>query len=72
MSPDGKLIAVAGRFGQIHLLSATSKEWVANLSMNGNVKSLSFNPDGSFLYSHGGKQISWCANFPIMYFILSS
>ena len=54
MSPDGTLIAVAGRFGQIHLLSASSKEWIGNLSMNGNVTSLAFNSDGSYLYSHGG------------------
>lgn len=64
VSPDGRVIAVAGRFGQIHLLSAASKEWIANLSMNGNVKSLSFSPDGSFLYSHGdlGEVYVWDMN----------
>lgn len=52
VSPDDRLIAVAGRFGQIHLLSSKSKEWIGNLSQNGNVTALSFSPDGSFLYSH--------------------
>ncbi|XP_014277897.1 U3 small nucleolar RNA-associated protein 18 homolog [Halyomorpha halys] len=68
VSPDGRLIAVAGRFGQIHLLSASSKEWIANLTMNGNVKSLAFNPDGSFLYSHGdlGEVYVWDMNSRIL------
>ncbi|XP_014247538.1 U3 small nucleolar RNA-associated protein 18 homolog [Cimex lectularius] len=53
VSPDGRLIAVAGRFGQIHLLTADSKEWISTLSMNGNVEAITFNSDGSKLYSHG-------------------
>lgn len=52
LSPDGRLIAVAGKFGQIHLLSYASKEWIGNLSQNGNVTAIAFSPDGSFLYSH--------------------
>uniref|UniRef100_A0A069DUX3 U3 small nucleolar RNA-associated protein 18 homolog n=1 Tax=Panstrongylus megistus TaxID=65343 RepID=A0A069DUX3_9HEMI len=64
VSPDGKLIAVAGRFGQIHLLTAKSKEWIGNLSMNGNVEAITFDPDGSCLYSHGelGEVHIWDVN----------
>lgn len=53
MSPDGRLIAVLGRFGHIHLLTAQSKEWIGSLKMNSDVKAISFNRDGSRLYSHG-------------------
>lgn len=54
LSPDGKLIAFQGRFGYIHLMSARSKEWITSLKMNGNVHSMTFNADGTKLYSHGG------------------
>lgn len=53
MSPDGRLIAALGRFGHIHLITAQSKEWLGSLKMNGDVKAISFNKDGSRLYSHG-------------------
>lgn len=52
MSPDGRLMAVIGRFGQVNLLSATSKEWITTLSHNSNVTSIAFSPDGAYLYSH--------------------
>lgn len=53
MSPDGKFIAVAGRFGQIHLLTANSKEWVGTLAMNGEVHALCFGVDPNILYTYG-------------------
>jgi len=53
VSPDGRLIAALGRFGHIHLITAQSKEWIGSLKMNADVKALSFNKDGSRLYSHG-------------------
>ncbi|KAK9499930.1 hypothetical protein O3M35_002866 [Rhynocoris fuscipes] len=64
VSPDGKLIAVVGRYGQIHLLSAKSKEWIGNLTMNGNVEAIAFDPDGTCLYSHGelGEVYMWDVN----------
>ena len=55
MSPCGNLLAFQGRFGYIYLMSARSKEWIGSLKMNGEAQSLTFNPDGSRLYSHGGK-----------------
>uniref|UniRef100_A0A0A9Y4N2 U3 small nucleolar RNA-associated protein 18 homolog n=2 Tax=Lygus hesperus TaxID=30085 RepID=A0A0A9Y4N2_LYGHE len=53
ISPDGKFIAVAGKFGQIHLLTGNSKEWVGTFSMNGSVETLCFSPDSKTLYSYG-------------------
>ena len=53
VSPDGRLIAALGKFGHIHLITAQSKEWLGSLKMNADVKALSFNKDGSRLYSHG-------------------
>lgn len=60
LSPDGKLIAFQGQFGYIHLMSARSKEWITSLKMNGNVHALTFNADGTRLYSHGGNKKSIC------------
>jgi len=53
VSPDGKLIAVAGRFGNIHLISAKTKELINTLKMNDDCHGLSFNSQGGKLYSHG-------------------
>lgn len=61
-SPDGKLIAVVGRFGNIHLLSSGTKELITSLKMNGDVHSISFH--GNDLYSHGseGQVYIWDLN----------
>ncbi|KAF6200102.1 hypothetical protein GE061_006403 [Apolygus lucorum] len=53
ISPDGKFIAVVGKFGQIHLLTGDSKEWVGSVSMNGSVETLCFSPDSKTLYTYG-------------------
>lgn len=58
MSPDGKLIASCGRFGAIHLFTATSKEWVTTLKMNGRANALTFSSDGRKMYSFGGNCIN--------------
>ncbi|KAI9553896.1 hypothetical protein GHT06_019166 [Daphnia sinensis] len=64
ISPDGKLIAYQGQFGYIHLMSARSKEWITSLKMNGEVNAVTFNPDGTKLYSHGehGEVYVWDMN----------
>ncbi|KAG8187850.1 hypothetical protein JTE90_001224 [Oedothorax gibbosus] len=54
MSPDGKYIVINGRYGNIHLLTTKSKEWVGTLKMNGEVIAITFNGDGTKMYSHGG------------------
>ncbi|CAH1777958.1 unnamed protein product [Owenia fusiformis] len=53
VSPDGKHLAFLGTYGSIHLISATSKEWVASLKINGSVDAVCFSPDGSRLYATG-------------------
>lgn len=57
MSPDGKLIAACGKFGDIHLFTAKSKEWITLLKMNGTVNDLTFSNDSKRLYSYGGNFI---------------
>lgn len=57
MSPDGRLMAVCGRFGNIHLLTTRTKEWVGTMKVNGEVKAVAFNSNGSRLFSHGGSDI---------------
>ncbi|KAJ3024767.1 UNVERIFIED_CONTAM: U3 snoRNP protein [Siphonaria sp. JEL0065] len=54
VSPCGKFIAFLGRDGYIILISAQSKQWIANLRMNGTCTAFDFTKDGRFLYSIGG------------------
>ncbi|XP_065834531.1 U3 small nucleolar RNA-associated protein 18 homolog isoform X2 [Oscarella lobularis] len=53
VSPDNKYLAFLGDDGYIILLSNKTKQWVANLKMNGTVTAIAFSPDGSLLLSHG-------------------
>ncbi|GFS96491.1 u3 small nucleolar RNA-associated protein 18 homolog [Nephila pilipes] len=53
ISPDGKYIVIQGRYGNIHLMAARSKQWIGSLKMNGEVISITFNRDGTKLYSFG-------------------
>lgn len=65
MSPDGKLIVSCGNFGEIHLFTAKSKEWITTLKMNGAVNALTFNSDAKKMYSFGGNYIRVRLIFPI-------
>ncbi|CAL7941189.1 unnamed protein product [Xylocopa violacea] len=53
ISPDGKLLALCGRLGEIFLLTASSKELVGTLKMNAKCRALSFMPDSKTLVTHG-------------------
>lgn len=53
VSPDGKLLAFRGKYGNIYLLSAKSKEYIATLKMNGRVMDMTFSSNGSRLLSFG-------------------
>ncbi|KAK9728936.1 U3 snoRNP protein [Basidiobolus ranarum] len=53
ISPDGEFIAFQGREGYIVLVSQRTKQWVANLKMNGQVRSIDWSADGRYLYSIG-------------------
>ena len=55
ISPDGKLIVFIGRRGQIHLLDAVAMTHIDTLQCPSQINSLSFNKDGSRMYTHGGK-----------------
>lgn len=55
LSPDGKIIATCGRFGNIFLLCAKTKEFIGSLKTNSDVNAICFSKDGSILYSHGGE-----------------
>ncbi|KAK2586625.1 hypothetical protein KPH14_011497 [Odynerus spinipes] len=53
VSPDGRLIALCGRAGEIHLLTSSSKEVIGTLKMNTNCEAVSFTPDNKLLVTHG-------------------
>nr|CAH7758334.1 unnamed protein product [Callosobruchus chinensis] len=52
ISPDSQYMAVAGKWGEVHLLSAVCKERICLLKQDGEVTALSFNPSGSLLFGH--------------------
>ncbi|KAG0303053.1 U3 snoRNP protein [Dissophora globulifera] len=54
LSPCGKWIAFLGRDGFIILVATSTRQWVKNLKMNGNVRAVAWSADSSFLYSIGG------------------
>jgi len=49
-------LAFLGRFGEVHLLSAKSKEKVFSVKMNDKANCAAFAKDGRELYTHGGNQ----------------
>ncbi|CAH1999998.1 unnamed protein product [Acanthoscelides obtectus] len=52
ISPDSEYMAVAGKWGEVHLLSAMSKERICLLKQDNEVTALSFNSSGSLLFGH--------------------
>jgi U3 small nucleolar RNA-associated protein 18 len=52
-SPDGKTIAFIGNDGYIILVDVKSKQWVADLKMNGSARAVTFTPDSQFLIASG-------------------
>ncbi|KAF8976480.1 U3 small nucleolar RNA-associated protein 18 [Entomortierella lignicola] len=53
LSPCGQWIAFLGRDGYIVLVSSSTRQWVRNLKMNGNVRALAWSNDSTYLYSIG-------------------
>ncbi|TPX41215.1 hypothetical protein SeLEV6574_g06206 [Synchytrium endobioticum] len=51
LSPCNRYIAFVGEGGYIILASRDTKQWIANLRMNGKVRSLCFSLDGEYLYA---------------------
>lgn len=52
MSPDGKWITVAGKWGEVHVLSALTKENLFMFKQDDDCTALCYNHDGSLLYGH--------------------
>ncbi|XP_059610541.1 U3 small nucleolar RNA-associated protein 18 homolog [Phlebotomus argentipes] len=52
ISPNGEFLAVAGRFGEIHLLTVTTKEWICTLKQEHDVAAMAFSPDSRKLFVH--------------------
>ncbi|XP_046854395.1 U3 small nucleolar RNA-associated protein 18 homolog [Xenia sp. Carnegie-2017] len=61
-SPDGKYLVFTGKSGYIYLLSSQTKQWIADLKMNGSVTTISFYADGTRMLSAGsdGEIYVWC------------
>ena len=61
ISPDGQWIAFLGDAGYIILVSAFTKQWVANLKMEGSVRAVAFSSDSNTLISSGdaGEVFHW-------------
>lgn len=56
VSPDGRYIAIHGRFGSIYIISADTKQQIGTLKMNEEISTVSFTRDGK-MYSHGGTYV---------------
>lgn len=52
VSPDGQFLAAAGKWGHVHILTAGTKERIANLKQNSEVTALAYNQQGNLLYGH--------------------
>ena len=44
-----------GRFGHVHFLNARTKEKSFSIKMNDRIDAFAFSPDGTQIYTHGGK-----------------
>lgn len=60
-SPDGQTVAFGGNDGCIILYDARNKQWVADLKLNGSVRTIVFSPDGSQIVASGsdGDVYTW-------------
>lgn len=54
VSPDGKHLVFVGTNGYLVLLSSKTKQWIGNLKMNSSASAVTFNADGSRMFTAGG------------------
>ncbi|KAF9410139.1 U3 snoRNP protein [Podila epigama] len=54
LSPCGRWIAFLGRDGYIMIVNSSTRLWIKNLKMNGNVRAVAWSSDSQYLYSVGG------------------
>lgn len=61
VSPDNELLVFLGKDGYMPLVSNKTKQWVADLKMNGRVRGVAFTSDGKRMLSIGsdGKVYVW-------------
>eukprot|EP00522_Entomoneis_paludosa_P006287 CAMPEP_0172446772 /NCGR_PEP_ID=MMETSP1065-20121228/6284_1 /TAXON_ID=265537 /ORGANISM="Amphiprora paludosa, Strain CCMP125" /LENGTH=568 /DNA_ID=CAMNT_0013197961 /DNA_START=81 /DNA_END=1787 /DNA_ORIENTATION=+ len=52
-SPDGRTLAIVGNDGFVILFDTHSKQWIADLKLNGNVRTIAFSPDGRYISASG-------------------
>jgi U3 small nucleolar RNA-associated protein 18 len=52
-SPDGRTIAFLGNDGYIIMIDVQSKQWIADLKMNGSVRAVTFTPDCEQILASG-------------------
>ena len=52
-SPDGRTIAFLGNDGYIIMVDVQSKQWIADLKMNGSVRAVTFTPDCEQILASG-------------------
>lgn len=52
LSPCGKLLAIIGRFGEIHLMDAMTKELIASVKQEHHCTAVAFGADSRQLYAH--------------------
>ncbi|KAJ8942406.1 hypothetical protein NQ318_014453 [Aromia moschata] len=64
VSPDSQYIAATGKWGEVHILEAASKERISILKQNSEVTALAFNPSGNMLFGHSdsGEVTVWDMN----------
>lgn len=54
VSPCGTYLVFLAPNGYLVMVSAKTRQWLANLKMNGSVNAVTFTPDKNFLFSFGG------------------
>ncbi|CAF0906716.1 unnamed protein product [Adineta ricciae] len=57
LSPDGSLIVFINRNGQLHFVSAKSKELIDTTQLSGNINTVTFRPDGEVMFASGDEGI---------------
>lgn len=64
VSSDSKYLACAGKWGEVHVLNAGSKERISLLKQDGEVTALAFNQQSNLLYGHSdnGEVTVWDMN----------
>ncbi|XP_060519478.1 U3 small nucleolar RNA-associated protein 18 homolog [Cylas formicarius] len=64
VSPDDKFMAVAGKWGEVHIISTVSKERIFMLKQDSEVTALEYNPKGNLLFGHSdtGEITVWDMN----------